>query len=88
VGDSLHSLQLLISGAVIGRATSVALRLYPATSKMYVYQLEFFSPHLPFWSYYYFRFTAATVYFRRSNMSPDVGHFSIVSDDLENVRLA
>jgi hypothetical protein len=88
VGDGLQSLQLSTSGAVIARVTLVVLRLYPATSKMHVKHLEFFSYHLPFWSHYYFRFTAAAIYFRCSNTSRVVVHTAIVSDDLENVSSA
>jgi hypothetical protein len=84
----LHSLELSTSGIVIGRATLVILHLCPSASIMYVEHLEFFICRLPFWSYYYFWFTAATIYFWCSNTSRDVSHTSSASDDLENVGLA
>ncbi len=58
------------------------------TSFVSVEHLEFFICRLPFWSYYYFWFTAATIYFWCSNTSRDVSHTSSASDDLENVGLA
>jgi hypothetical protein len=82
---------LSISGVARDRTMSAILQMCLATSKMLDYRFGIFTYHQPFRSYATSGrrpcFTAK-IDFCRCMRSRDVGHFPVMSSDLENAYLA